>query len=44
MHFYGRWETKSEWLNLTKGEKYYMYGKQLENTGGDNFVVGVEIK
>jgi len=34
----------SEWVNLTKGEKYYMYAKHFETSGGDNFAVGVEIK
>jgi hypothetical protein len=34
---------KSEWVNLTKGEKYYMYGKHWEHHGSDHFVVGVEI-
>jgi len=34
----------SEWVNLTKGEKYYMYGKHRESWGGDHFVVGVEIQ
>jgi hypothetical protein len=34
----------TEWLNFTKGEKYYMYGKHYERWGNDNFVVGVEIE
>jgi hypothetical protein len=34
---------KSEWLNLTAGEKYYMYSKHYESHGNDHFVVGVEI-
>lgn len=34
----------TEWVNLTKGEKYYMYAKYLEYGGWDNFAIGVEIK
>jgi hypothetical protein len=33
----------SEWYNLTKGEQYYIYSRQREGWGGDNFGVGVEI-
>jgi hypothetical protein len=33
----------SEWYNLTKDEKYYIYSRYREGTGGDNFGVGVEI-
>lgn len=33
----------SEWVNLTKGEKYYMQSKHEERWHTDNFVVGVEI-
>ena len=40
----GHWKDyKSEWLNLTKGEKYYIYGKHYQSSYGDNFAVGVEI-
>lgn len=34
----------TEWVNLTKGEKYYMYAKHFEHYGWDNFAIGVEIK
>lgn len=33
----------SEWVNLTKGEKYYMKGIHFDYGGGDHFTVGVEI-
>lgn len=33
----------SEWYNLTKDEKYYIYARHREWTGGDSFGVGVEI-
>jgi hypothetical protein len=33
----------SEWYNLTQGEKYYIYARHREWTGGDSFGVGVEI-
>jgi hypothetical protein len=32
-----------QWVNLTKGEKYYMYTKHYEGTGGDNLALAVEI-
>lgn len=35
--------TKSDWYNLTKGEKYYIYARHREWTGSDNFGVGLEI-
>jgi len=35
--------TVSDWHNLTGGQHYYMYARHLEGTGGDNFLVGVEI-
>lgn len=33
----------SGWVNLTKGEAYYMYAKHEERWGNDHFAVGVEI-
>jgi hypothetical protein len=33
----------SDWVNLTKGEEYYIYGRHLDGGGGDNYAVGVEI-
>lgn len=42
-HFQLRNDAVSTWVNLTKGEKYYMYGKHEERWHADNFVVGVEI-
>lgn len=33
----------SDWVNLTKDEKYYIEGSHFEGGGGDNYVVGVEI-
>ena len=35
--------TVSDWVNLTKGDEYYVYGSHYDGGGGDNFVVGVEI-
>ena len=36
-------DLKSDWVNLTKGEAYYITGRHLEGHGGDNYAVGVEI-
>lgn len=33
----------SDWVNLTKGQKYYIYGRQFDYGGSDHFQVGVEI-
>lgn len=33
----------SDWVNLTKGEAYFITGRHLEGGGGDNYAVGVEI-
>jgi len=33
----------SDWVNLTKGEEYYIYGRHYDGGHGDNFAVGVEI-
>lgn len=34
----------SKWLNLVKGEKYYIEGRHSEGTHTDHMVVGVEIE
>lgn len=36
--------TMSDWISLTKGEKYYIEGRQSEHSGGDHFSIGVEIE
>lgn len=35
---------RSNWVNLTEGEKYYIEASHLEGTGGDHMAVGVEIE
>lgn len=37
-------ERISAWINLTKGEPYYMKATHLEGSGGDHFTAGVEIE
>lgn len=34
----------SVWVNLTKGEHYYMRGQHIEGSGGDHYNVAVELK
>ena len=34
---------KSPWVNLTKGQRYYIKSKHYEGTGGDNMALAVEI-
>jgi len=36
-------DTVSDWVNLTKGENYYVEGRHWDNGWSDNFAVGVEI-
>lgn len=36
-------DTVTDWINFTKGEKYYMYAKHWDNHGSDYMTVGVEI-
>lgn len=36
-------DSVSEWINLTKGEKYYLRGRHYDNGWADNFAIGVEI-
>ena len=36
-------DTVTDWFSFTKGEKYYMFAKHLENWHGDHMTVGVEI-
>jgi hypothetical protein len=33
----------SDWVNLTKNEKYYIKGRHYDGGGGDHYSVGVEI-
>lgn len=43
-YFFNQLDDKTSiWLNLTKGQQYYIYGRMFENYGGDHFAVGVEI-
>ena len=35
---------RSEWVELTGGEHYYIEGDMKENSGGDHFTVSVEIE
>jgi hypothetical protein len=34
----------SEWINLTKGEPYFMEYHYVEYSGGDHFSTGVEFE
>lgn len=36
--------TKTEWLNLTQGEYYYLEVRMIQYTGGDHLSVAVEIE
>lgn len=36
-------DTRSEWIDLVEGEKYYMFAKTYGSWGWDHFVTGVEI-
>jgi hypothetical protein len=38
------YDSKSEWVNLTAGEKYYVQGSHTERWGSDHMSVGVEIE
>lgn len=37
------YDAKSDWINLTAGEKYYVQGTHKESWGSDHMSVGVEI-
>jgi hypothetical protein len=34
----------SKWVNLTKGEQYFLKGTQMNTGGGGSYSVGVEIE
>lgn len=38
------YDSKSAWVNLTAGQKYYIEGAHREGTGTDHFSVAVEIE
>jgi len=38
------YDAKSDWVNLTAGEKYYVQGSHVERWGSDHMAVGVEIE
>lgn len=43
-NFGGGEKTMSEWIELKKGEHYFIEGRYVENEGGDHFSVAVEIE
>lgn len=43
--YFRQWyDAKSDWVNLTAGEKYYVQGSHVERWGSDHMSVGVEIE
>ena len=44
INFEGTGKTWSEWIELKKGQHYYIEGSFAENGGGDHFSVAVEIE
>jgi len=38
------YDAKSDWVNLTEGEKYYVEASHREGNGGDHMAVAVEIE